>query len=101
VLAPGEHARLYGTVRPRRDGKQMHLLRDGPGGGTHFHGTDKSFSAKVQRLPDGRRTFGYVVRITGTDFGRYRFKAEADVDPDDDYRLAGGYSDPVTMWVRE
>ncbi|WP_375476035.1 hypothetical protein [uncultured Jatrophihabitans sp.] len=67
-----KHAvRFYGTLNPARKGQTVYLQRYSHG---HWHRTTSHGVIKKQRLPNGTRTYGFIISRKLAKHGKYRFR---------------------------
>jgi 5-hydroxyisourate hydrolase-like protein (transthyretin family) len=90
----GEKVRIYGIVRPRV-AKTVTLLQFTTTPYRGYARTHLKTTAKRQRLPNGRVTFGYTLTLSRAKAGRYRLQT----DVDQDRHLDGGGSRHLVLTV--
>ena len=97
--APGQDVHLYGVVKPEPSDvtKQAWLYEyqtSGPCKG-YYQATGQRVTAKRQLLPNGQRSYGYVMGVSRTTVGSHKFVVGVMTDK----HLNGGSSPSVTLTV--
>lgn len=93
--SPGERVKIYGIVRPKLDALRIDLIEYQTTPCRSWQFTGQRVTAKRQRLPNGNTTFGYVMTISRSTLGTYRFEVATGSHRGFTY----GMSDRVTLTI--